>query len=358
VVVGLRQELAERLGLVLPVCYNLGVLGLVCGFLRWPLLLAPSGLLLALTIAAYSVSALAGMHFDGRQTWLRSGLALALSGLLGTAVLGLVLAAGLVGLIAVPMTAIADAHAIIGLVGGTVLLTGSVGSVLLPMFQGTAVVPDRWFAAWMLGLAGVVVVAVVLRLGGTTEGWMLLAALPVSAFAVTVLVLQARAPHRRNRALVAFWRLGACALLGSTSLLLAATRWPDSRFLMVAGVLGIAVALPALVMGMLLEIVAFLAWLDLQGSRVRGHRLPSVDVLLTETSKLALFRWHALAAIALAIAAAWPGTAMVRLAALVLAMAYGFVCKELLSLWRRARRVAVAAPSPGLPLVGRTPGEP
>ena len=360
VVAGVQQRLAEPLGAILPASYNLGVLGLVCGFLHWPPLLAPSGLLLALAIGGYSVSGLAGMRFDGRQTWLRIGLALALSGLLAAAVLGLLLAAGLSGLISVPMVALTDAHAAIGLVGGALLLAGTVGSVVLPMFQGTAVVPDRWLAAWMLGLVGALAVTVALGVVGANDDWALLLAPPVAAFAVAVLVLQARAPHRRNRSLVAFWRLGACALLAATALSLAATRWPDSRCAMVAGVLGIAVALPALVLGMLLEISAFLTWLELQSSRVRGrgHRLPGVDSLLPEACKLALLRWHVLAAISLVFAAAWPGSAAVRVAALALAAAYCLTCLELLALWQRARRVAVAALPAGLPLAGEPPGAP
>lgn len=358
VVAGAQSRTAGRLGAILPISYNLGVLGLVCGLLRWPTLLAPSGLLLALVIALYSVSALAGLRFDGRQTLLRVGLALALLGLLLAAVLGLVLAMALSGLISAPMAAMTDVHAAIGLIGGGLLLAGSVGSVVLPMFQGTAAVPERWLAAWIACLIGTLVVGVVLRLGSIFDGMALMLAIPVAAFAVTVLVLQGRAPHRRNRTLVAFWRLGACALLAAMALSLAATRWPESRSALAAGVLGIAVALPALVLGMLLEIAAFLAWLDLHGSRVRGHRLPSIDTLLPQSRKARLLLWHVVAAIALLAAAVLPGGASARLAALAVAAAYGLTCLELLGLWRRTRRFARAAQLPRLSLAEDPPGAP
>lgn len=358
VVAGAQLRMRRRLSTLLPISYNLGLAGLVCGLLRWPALLAPSGLLLALTMTFYSVSALAGLRFDGRQTVLRLGLALALLALLIAAVFGLLLAAALSGLISVPMAALTDSHAAIGLLGGGLLLAGAVGSVVLPMFQGTAAVPKHWLALWMAGLVATLAAAVVLRLANILDNMALLLAVPVAAFAFAVLALQARAPHRRNGTLVGFWRLGALALLAATMFSLLATRWPESRSAMVAAVLGIAVALPALVLGMLLEIAAFLGWLDLQGSRVRGHRLPSVDALFPESRKARVLVLHVTSAFALAAAAAWPGGASVSFAASVLAAAYGLTAFELLVLWQRTRRAARGVPIPDLSLAGEPPGAP
>ncbi|MFA6985880.1 MAG: hypothetical protein WC213_06705 [Arenimonas sp.] len=356
VVADVQPRMARRLGALVPVSYNLGLAGMVCGLLRWPAWLAPSGLLLASTLAFYSVSALAGLRFDGRQTVLRAGLALALLALLIAAVLGLVLAAALSGLISVPMAALADSHAAIGLLGGGLVLAGSVGSVVLPMFQGTAALPKHWLALWLAGLLCALVAGVALRLANVLDSMALLLAAPVAAFALAVLVLQARAPHRRNGTLVGFWRLGALALLAATMFSLFAARWPESRSAMVAGVLGIAVALPALVLGMLLEIAAFLGWLGLQGSRVRGHRLPSADALFPESRKARVLVLHVASAFALPVAAAWPGKLSVSLAALVLAAAYALTAFELLVLWQRTRRAARGMSIPDLPLAGGQSG--
>lgn len=114
----------------------------------------------------------------------------------------------------------------------------------------------------------------------------------------------------------------------------------------------------------MVRILDALAWLDLQSLRVRvrvrgrGCRMPSVDVLLPEARTRVLLRWHLLAAIALAIAAAWPGSAAIRFAALALVTAYGLTCLDLLALWHRARRFAVAAQTAGPPLVGESPDAP
>lgn len=338
VVADAQPRMSNRLGSVLPVVYNLGVLGLVCGLLHWPVMLPPAGLVLALTIATYSVCTLAGLRFDGRQTLLRTGLALALLGLLATAALGLALALGLSGQIIVPIAPLTDAHAAIGLLGVGLLLAGTVGSVVLPMFQGTARVPEPLLAGWTAVLVGALVLAVTLRVANLFDGMALVLAFPVATFATAVLALQALAPHRRNPALVGFWRLGALALLAATAFAVGATRWPESRSAMLGGVLGIAIGLPALVLGMLLEIAAFLAWLDLQPlSLLRGQRSPSIDTLLPESRKARLCAWHIAAAFGLTIAAAWPQDVLVIFAALALAAAWGLTLFELLSLRRRRR---------------------
>jgi len=342
-------ESPPRLGRVqrwLPLAYNVGVLGLVGGLLRWPVLLVPAGGLLAATLATFALGALAGLRFDGRQHLLRGGLALALLMLLATALLGLVLVLGLVGWLAVSLPRLVDVHAAVGVLGGVVLLAGSVGSVVLPMFQGTAPPPRGLLAAWIAGLLAALVLATGLRWMERPVAMGAVLALPLAAFAIGVLVLQWRAPHPRNPTLVRAWRLGAFALLIAATCAGAAPWWPQPRLPLVGGVLVIAIGLPALVLGMTLEIAAFLAWLELQGARPRGQRVPGVDALMPERRKARLLAWHLVAALALIVAVAWPRDAGVRGAGLVLALAHGATLFELHALRRRVRGIAAGLRQP------------
>jgi hypothetical protein len=337
-------EAPPRLGRVaawLPVAYNLGALGLVAGLLRWPMLLLPAGGLLAGTLATFALGALAGLRFDGRQTPLHAGLALTLGMLLATALLGLCLVLGLTGRIVVPLPMLVDLHAALGLLGGVLLLAGSVGSVVLPMFQGTSAVPGWLLGAWIASIAVALAVGAGLRWAERPGAMAAVLALPLAAFAVGVLVLQWRAPHARNPTLGRAWRLGAFCLLLAAGCAGAAPFWPQPRLALVGGVLVIAIGLPALVLGMTLEIAAFLAWLELQGARTRRQRVPGVDALMPERRKAQLLACHAAAALALALAAAWPGDAGVRVAAVVLAVAHGGTLFELLELRRRVRAIAL-----------------
>jgi len=322
----------------LAVAYNLGVLTLLAGLLRWPMLLAPAGLILATALSVFALGALAGIRFDGKQSLLRAGLALSLLMLLTTAILGLVLTLGLSGRIVVPLTMLTDIHAATGVLGGGVLLAASVGSVVLPMFQGTPRVPGKWLAIWMVGHLGALVLALALRWTERPGAMSIVLALQLAAFASGTLVLQAHATKRRNPTLVRFWRLGAVALLLAALLAIAAPLLPDANLSAIIGVLVIAIGLPALVLGMGLEINAFLAWLQLQDTRQRGQRVPSVDVLLPEQTKSRLFWLHLIAAVALLLAAAWPHAIVVRLAGALLALAYATTTLELFALYRRTQR--------------------
>ena len=136
-VVADTQPHLGRFGRGLAIAYNLGLLTLIAGLLRWPMLLAPSGLVLATVLTIFALGTLAGIRFDGKQSLLRAGLALSLLMLLTTAILGMVLTLALAGWIAVPLPMLSDIHAATGVLGGGVLLAASVGSVVLPMFQGT-----------------------------------------------------------------------------------------------------------------------------------------------------------------------------------------------------------------------------
>ena len=341
VAAGVRLAPENAVSLQLPIIFNLALVGLMAGLLYWPWLMPWSGLLLAFSIAFHSMGCLIAMRFDGKQTWLRLGIALVLVCLLLTALLGSFLTLGLAGIIAIPMQQLIDAHAAIGLLGGVVLLCGCVGSVIMPMLQGTSALPHKLLRYWIIALIFMLVAGVVLRCANIIDGDMLakLLVLPVAAFAIAIIFFQWRAPHRRNRTLIGFWCLGAMSLLMAVLIIL----WLSSPYkTLLAGFLAIGIGLPSLVLGMLLEIAPFIAWLKLQRHRRQGSRLQSVDGLLPEVRKQRIFIFFVLSAVALPTAVIWPNAISVRFAGLLLALAHGLVMFEILSLQFRTRQIAGA----------------
>ncbi|MGO1894096.1 MAG: hypothetical protein ACTH0Y_13130, partial [Luteimonas sp.] len=111
--------------------------------------LAAASVLLAVPILVFAAAALPGLLRRGAQRVLRSGIAMAVAALAATAIAGTLLIAILRGDAPLPLEAIADSHATLGLLGGVLGLMAAVGSVTLPMFQGTARVPDRWLGGWV-----------------------------------------------------------------------------------------------------------------------------------------------------------------------------------------------------------------
>lgn len=341
VAAGVRLAPANVVSLQLPIIFNLALVGLLTGLLVWPWLMPWAGLLLVFSIAFHATGCLLAIRFDGRKPLLRIGIALMLVCLLLTAVLGLLLTLGFVGFVVIPMPLLTDIHAAIGLLGGVVLLCGCVGSVIMPMLQGSTAVPDKLLRYWIVVLIGLLVSGIVLRSVNIIDGdgFVKLLVLPVAAFAIAIIFFQWRAPHRRNRTLIGFWCLGAMSLL-MAALISMSLSTPGKTLL--AGVLAIGIGLPSLVIGMLLEIAPFIAWLKLQRHRHQGSRLQSVDGLFPEVRKQRIFILFVLSALALPMAVIWPNAISVRLAGLLLALAHGLVMFEMLSLQFRTRQLVGA----------------
>src|SRR5690606_16260204 len=132
---------------------------------------------------------------------------------------------------------------------------------------------------WLCLLTGILLAMALLEIAGpASPAWLpwVLAALPLLLFATTVIILQRHAPHRRGPVLRRFWALGALALGSTLPVLL----WHGQALL--AGVLVLAVGFPALVLGMLMEITGFLAWIELRRRAPRGTRVPGVGSLFDE----------------------------------------------------------------------------
>jgi hypothetical protein len=215
--------------------------------------------------------------------------------------------------------------------GWLLLSIAAVGRVVMPMFQGAAVLPARALAMWLGGIAIALPLAALARMARADDA-PLRPVLVVAAitFAFGVLSLQVASPHARNAPLRAGWRAGAIALVAAAVALAVGEA-------VLAGVLAIAVALPLFAVGMHLEIVAFLAWLDLHRRCARGTRLPPVQRLLPQGDKWRVFAAFVAVATLLPAAVQWPSPHLVRAAGLAVVVAHALLGW---TLWRVRRRGA------------------
>lgn len=342
VVAGVRVP-GSRFAPLLHGTFNLGGVLLVVGLAGGRrALLMPAAALLLLSLGAFALAALAGFRPAAYLRLARIGIAIALLCLLATAVFGAALAGTMAGHFPLPLDRATDIHAALGLLGWVVLLTASVASVTMPMFQGTPGYPPRVFAAWIAGAVLALAAGASLRAVGAQAATLgLLAGVPALAFALGLMALQARARHNRNLALARFWRAGLAAVAAAALLAMLAPQLPLARADILLGVLALGIGLPFLVLGMLLEIVAFLGWIRLHRGAGRGTRLPGVHALLPDGDKARVFALHALAALLLLAAASFPLAWLARAAGLALLFAHGGLLLALLGAWRRAGRFLI-----------------
>ena len=313
---------------------NLGLGLFVFALYRDHALLIHASCLLVFALLCVALPPLPGLLRAGALRLLRGGIGMALAALLGTLVLGLLAAAVLGGHIALPLDRLVDAHATLGIGGWMLGLLAAVGSVTVPMFQGTLPIPPRAFAAWLACALPLPFLAAAARLLGAPVLMPALAlALPALVFAGALLWLHRHAPHPRNPSLVRFWGAGGLALAAAGIAAVAAAAGAPTA--MLAGVLALGIGVPLLVNGMLLEIVAFITWIALRGQCPRGVRIPAVGRLVSDAEKHAVLCAHMAAAALLLAALAWP--LLARVAGIVLALAYATNAACLLRCLHRAR---------------------
>lgn len=302
--------------------------------------LALAAILLAVPPLVFAFAALPSLLRRGGQRVVRSGIGFALCALIVTAALGVMLIGILRGEVALSLDRFADAHALFGLLGWVIGLMAAVGSVTVPMFQGTAAIPGRWLAAWVLACGTGLIVGGGLYLLNGSQAVLMLAVAPAAlGFVAASLWLPWRATRRRGTALTWFWRFGTAALGVACMIGLAGLRWDASPHLaMLAGVLGIGIGLPSMLIGMQLEIIAFLAWIGLRRGCPRGVRIPGAGLLLPERDKRIALIAHLASACALCAAAWWP--ALAQVAGMFTSLAYAITLVCLTAPLLRARRFA------------------
>ncbi len=314
----------------LHAAFNAGLALLLATFAASSHALAlPAGGMLGGSLAIFALLALAAVIRGKGARVVREGIGLALLALITTAALGLLLLAARTGWRGPAAAGMVDVHAAFGVIGWVLGLLAAVGGVTLPMLQGTRALPAPALRTWQIALVLTLGIGVVVQAGVVPGSAWRIAAWPLAAFAVTVCVLQARAPHRRNPVLRRFWQAG-CACLFAASLF--ALR-PDVP-LVPLGVLVLGVGLPLLVVGMALEITAFLTWIALRQRVPRGVRVPGVGGLFEEADRRRAFVLHAVAGAWLVAAAFAP--VLARSAGLGIALAYAMSLHGQWRCWRQA----------------------
>ncbi|WEN14541.1 hypothetical protein PY254_15095 [Rhodanobacter sp. AS-Z3] len=309
---------------------NLGALLLVIGMhQRWPLLLLGAAMVLALAFVTLAWMVVPGLLTAVGQPLLRAGFGTALAFALATAVLGCLLALGLAGQISLPLVRLADVHASWGVLGWVVVLMASVARVVMPMFQGTGTVPVPVQAAWLAGAVSLLGAGAWWHVIGGA-GWLAIGVgVLVLLFAGAVLWLQWRSARLRRGPLVNSWRAGMLALA------LAAVALPILPGGMLAGALGLGLALPLLVIAMLLEIVPFIGWIELHRQCGRGVQVPGVQRLLPDVDKHRVLLAH-VPLLLLPMAVIWPSVWLARMAGVALVLLWGLLSWTLLGVRRRA----------------------
>lgn len=345
VAAGVDTRWLQRLGLGLCGLFNLGLGLLLAGFLAWPAGRAWGGVVLALALlpfAALALRALCGVGWAQTPRWQLSTALVCL----GTAgALGLYLSIGRGALPGLTRAQTVDLHAMLGLAAGVIGLLAAVGSVVLPMFQGLARWSERSQRRLWLAAAGVLVLALSLRINRAVDslGFALLAALPALWLGGSVLLGQWQRRSRRRPGLVRAWCIGWLQLIGAVLLAaLGALSGRDAAIGAAAWLL-LAGALPLLLQGMLLEILPFLHWNRLVLSRPLGSHahLPGVDALLPERDKRAMLPISVAFSLALLAAACGAGSPSWLLAGALLATQAAALAAVMLACLKRAAQVAV-----------------
>lgn len=337
-------RLLRRVGPAGLLLHNLGSVLLVGGFLDqrgW--LPWAAGLLLA-GLSGSLLAALWALRRALRPVPGQGRMAIALCSLLGTVTLGAALAGGW-SPSGIERAALVDVHAALGLVCGLLALIAAVGSVVLPMFLGLPVWTESGQHRMWAASAGLLLAAMLARLSGHlgSLGFAALAALPAAALAVAVLRGLYQRQVARRAEMAGFWGLGALALLVSAM----GAAGAAALALPLAGpaaLLAVGAALPAVLCGMLLEIVPFLLWNDLVRRRRPHQHLPSIDALLPPPAKRRLLRLALAAALCLPLLAAtaapqvaWLAGALQGAVALGLAAVLWRVCARARAIGRSYR---------------------
>jgi hypothetical protein len=309
-------------------------------------LLRPAELLLGAGIALFCFvtgSALLRSAASGASL---IGLRAAVGALAVTTALGLLLAEGLAGRLALALPALTDLHAAWGLGGWALMLLAGVSYTVVPMFQMTPAYPPR-LRSWVPLALAVALSAASAAVFVPELSWSWLPAVAVGtsaaiAFALFTLWLQHKRRRVRTDTSFALSKLAMIALLAAALGCLAAAARPDlaERFELarLVGVLSLVGVFVSAISGMLYKIVPFICSIKLP-HRAGTTRAPTgIKAFVAERAMAAQMRLHFAALILLLAGLAVPP--LVRPAGLVFACASGWLGTNLIGAVRTYRRLA------------------
>lgn len=332
-----------------------GVLVLVCGFLlSMPLPMRIAMLLLGGGFTIFIAAAGLSLWRAPSSNPTQIGMRFALTGLLVTVVLGLILASNFGWTWWLNRwVQVTNIHATWGLLGWIGLLVVGVSYQVVPMFQLTPAYPklmSRWLSrvVFLLLLSGTALYG--LPAGKT---WtlamlviMLLIVAIVGVFAAVTLRLQLQRRRKQPDVTLLFWRFGMTSLLLSLvvgMVMLFMPAWASEHkfnFMMVFLFLaGFAVSV---VNGMLYKIVPFLIWFHLQSLLIGITRVPNMKLIMPEPGMRRQMRLHFIAVLLLASSALWP--VMIYPATLLFGASMVLLEVNLLTAFRLYQKHAKLAP--------------
>lgn len=293
---------------------SLGALLLAGGFLEFsPIwLTAAAGILGGTLLAFLGAAARALLGVPATSPTIR-GLQLALLGLFGVGLLGVLLALALARSWAWPLPTLADLHAGWGLAAWTGVLLAAMAYVVVPMFQLTPGYPARasWrFPSLLILLMLLWTISSLLALTWLSQLAQLLLALVGASLSFLTLRLQGLRRRARADATYRYWQLGLFAILLALCMLACAAVRPEvAQHPAWAPAFGILIGVGgfmSFIIGMLYKIVPFLAWLHLQNAAQGKGFAPPMNKLSPDLPADRQFLAHALACFSLLAGLAWP----------------------------------------------------
>jgi len=311
---------------VLHILLTLGTLSLAGGLISGSAFLMQSAIILLgfSFIGFISVIGYCLVRVKGRSAII-TGMRLALSALVVTAILGVGLAMLFGYGMALPMpTVLTDIHLTWGGIGWIGLLVMGIAYQVVPMFQITPHYPPSvtrrliplifvslllWTAFDILAVLDQVPSFVPLLFSG-------LIGVGVSLFALATIRLQILRLRKLPDVTLNYWRVGMIGLLLSVVLWFSGVLWPELAtqpfYPILLGVLFFVGFVSSVIQGMLYKIVPFLVWLNLQNQQlniltvVNVKRIPNMKQIISDRQARRQF-WVYLMALGLTIAAVlWP----------------------------------------------------
>ncbi|WP_460829719.1 permease, partial [Massilia agilis] len=302
----------------------------------------PSVLGLALLVSAAVVARELARRTGYGALPMAAGMRLAVPGFFLTIVLGLSLAVFLAGGPALPVMAVTDLHAALGLLGWVAMLVMAAGFQVIPMFQATPVY--RRAASFALPPALALLLCAWGAAGWLRPAWQALAgygvALVLAGFAGYSLWLLSKSRRTTPDITTWYWRLS----LGSLLCCALVYAWPGidpDRKAVLLGVLFVAGFATSAVNGMLYKIVPFLLWYHLGSAGVARARVPGVNNWIGARAAKRQYAAHAAAVAALCVAVVVP--VLARAAGALFAAQAAWIGTILAGAALRYRRIITAS---------------
>ncbi len=238
------------------------------------------------------------------------------------------------------LAALADLHAMWGLLGWVGMLVIGVAWQVMPMFQVTPLYPAAVTTALRILVPLLLAALTLTQWAGHALAAPLRALLfgAFALFAAVTLTLLARRKRPAPDSTTLFWRLSMASLLACVPAWYAPL--DAAAHALLPGVLFVLGFAGSAVSGMLYKIVPFLLWHHWQEQGF-GKPVPRIGALIPEARAIAQWRCHALALLLLALATLWPAW-LLRPGALMLVVSNLWLGMNLLRAVRCGR--AVQAP--------------